>query len=123
MKTSLLITLPGLSLEIDERFDSRASRARIFFDTGGRTHGTFLAILSRVSDILSLVTMAAAAGAITASVANLSVSARRHARAIGISAVAHFATPSRQTIADTAFALATSAADLKRTKRRQDRRV
>jgi len=68
------------------------------------------------------VAVAAAAGAITASVANLSVS-RRHARAIGIPTVAHFATPSRQAIADTAFALAASAADLKRTKRRRDRRV
>jgi len=67
--------------------------------------------------------MTAAADAITASVANLSVSTRRHACAIGILAVAHFATPSRQAIANTAFALAVSAADLKWTKRRQDRRV
>lgn len=89
---------------------------------GTGTHRALLAVLSRVSDILPLVAMAAAADAVTASAANLSVLARRHARAVGLLTVTRIATPSRQAIAGTALALAASAADLKRTKGRRGTR-
>lgn len=84
------------------------------------THRALLAILSGISDIVPLVAVTAAADAVAASAANLDVPARRRdACAVGLLAVARLATPSRQAIAGTAFALAPSAADLKRTKKRR----
>lgn len=62
--------------------------------------------------------MTAAADAVAASAANLDIPARRRwdACAVGLLAVTRLTTPSRQAIAGTAFALASSAADLKRNK-------
>jgi len=60
------------------------------------THRALFAILSRISDIVPLVAMTATADAVAASAANLNVLARRRdACAVGLLAVARFATPSR----------------------------
>lgn len=76
------------------------------------TYRTFLTILTVISNIISFMTVAAAADTVTASVANLGVLTRRRACAVSLLAVTCFSTPSRLAIADTAFALAPSAADL-----------
>lgn len=68
--------------------------------------------------MVPLVAMAAAADAIAAAATNLDVAVRRRdACAVALLAVARLVTPSRQAVAGTAFALAPSAADLKRTRK------
>ena len=72
-----------------------------------------LAVLSRVSNSILLLAVAAPTDAVTATTANLSVIARRDAGDVCFLAVASLAAPSRQAIARAAFALTTSTANLK----------
>lgn len=75
------------------------------------THGTLLAVRARVSDIVLLVAVTAAADAVAAAAADLAIA--RHACAVGLFAVARLAAPSRQAIASAAFTLPSVAANLK----------
>lgn len=79
------------------------------------SYGTLLAVLSRVSDVVTFVAMTVTTNAITSTATNLhSFAVGRYARGVGFFAVAGLTAPSRQAIASAAFALASAAANLKR---------